>query len=216
MGSPPETAVTGRIHVAPALPDAAAMPRLQRRFDGLSSVVEVVAPGSPAHTDVTVLHAAGQPDHGVPAAAAIARGGRPVLVVSDHGDERVLLRMLRAGVRGYLVEPVDQPRLLDAVLDVAAGGLVVDADVASRAALLAARLIDLDRPPAELLGLSDREVQVLDRLAGGATAREVGSALFVSHETVRSHLKRIYRKLGVHDRDAALRRAREEGVLTGV
>ncbi|HMU79708.1 MAG TPA: helix-turn-helix transcriptional regulator, partial [Microthrixaceae bacterium] len=75
-------------------------------------------------------------------------------------------------------------------------------------------LLDLDRSPAALLGLSDREVEVLDRLQSGATARSIGHELYVSHETVRSHLKRIYRKLGVHDRAGALARAREEGILS--
>ena len=45
------------------------------------------------------------------------------------------------------------------------------------------------------------------------TARQIGAELFVSHETVRSHLKRIYRKLGVHDRAAALQRAHDEHIL---
>ena len=92
--------------------------------------------------------------------------------------------------------------------------MVVDPEVALRAVALAARLLDLDRSPAALLGLSDREVEVLDRLQSGATARSIGHELYVSHETVRSHLKRIYRKLGVHDRAGALARAREEGILS--
>jgi DNA-binding NarL/FixJ family response regulator len=53
-------------------------------------------------------------------------------------------------------------------------------------------------------GLSDREWQVLDLLATGATTDEVAERLVLSRETVRSHVKRVYRKLGVRSRDAAV------------
>jgi len=150
------------------------------------------------------------------AAATAAREAteRPVLVISEHTDERTLLRLFRAGITGYATRPTEARTLVDQVVDVAGGQMVVDAEVALRAVALAARLLDLDRSPAALLGLSDREVEVLDRLQSGATARSIGHELYVSHETVRSHLKRIYRKLGVHDRAGALARAREEGILS--
>lgn len=182
-------------------------------FDQYAAFIELVGPTSNG-ADVILLDTSGLPDSGVPVASAVVAGGhRPVLVLSEDSDERVLLRMLRAGVGGFVVKPRDDRRLVEDLVAVASGDLVVDPGAAQRAAVLAARLLDLDRPPAELLGLSHREVEVLERLAEGATARQIGNDLFVSHETVRSHLKRIYRKLGVHDRSAAISRAREEGVL---
>ncbi len=216
MGSPPDASATAPVHVTSAIDDDLTLHRLRNALDPFASAVEVLGATSPRPADVMLVHTAGIHEQAAASAAAAVATGRPILVISDRADERDLLRMLRIGVRGFLVEPVEPRELLDAIVAVSNGELALDPTVASRAALLAARLIDLDRPPAELLGLSKREVQVLDRLAEGATAREVGAALFVSHETVRSHLKRIYRKLGVHDREAALRRAREEGVLSNV
>ena len=69
--------------------------------------------------------------------------------------------------------------------------------------------------PAAVVGepFSDREIEVLRMLAGPLTQREIGSELFISVNTVKSHTKSIYRKLGVADRRAALARARALGIL---
>ena len=137
----------------------------------------------------------------------------PVVLYTDADDERVLLRSLRAGARGYVLKSRPTADLVQDLVSVAGGAQVADGDLAVRAAAMAARLVDLDRSPAALLGLTPREVEVLGRLGDGATARQIGAELFVSHETIRSHLKRIYRKLGVHDRPSALRRAQQEGIV---
>jgi LuxR family maltose regulon positive regulatory protein len=60
---------------------------------------------------------------------------------------------------------------------------------------------------------SDRELEVLRMLAGPLSQREIGSELFISFNTVKSHTKAIYRKLGAADRNHALARARELGLL---
>lgn len=178
-----------------------------------STVVELSDPTGTRQADVIVLDVFDLPEGGVPAARAAVSGGQPVLVLTGEADERLLLRMLRVGVRGFVRRPVEPSRLASHLASLAAGEVVIDHLTAVRASVLAARFLDLDRPPAELLGLSPREVQVLARLDTGGTAREIGAEMFVSHETVRSHLKRIYRKLGVHDRTEALARAHQEGIL---
>lgn len=214
MGSPPHPSTSSPVRVAPATANELVSHGLRSAFDPFASRVELVAPGDAARADVVVLDTTGIPEPDlVSAVASATSSGRPVIVLSDEPEPRMLLRVLRAGVRGYVGRRRDARELVDDVVAVASGDLVLDAATSSRAALLASRLLDVDRPPAELLGLSDREVEVLSRLDSGATAREIGAELFVSHETVRSHLKRIYRKLGVHDRAGAIRRAREEGVI---
>lgn len=202
------------VRVAPATSNELVLHGLRTTFEPFSAYVDLVTPESAGRADVVVLDTTGLADSGVTAASQ-ARDvtDRPVLVIDDRGDERTLLRLLRAGVRGYVVRPREPRHLVDDVIAVAHGDLVVDPDVAVRAAAFAARVLDLEQSPAALLGLSDREVEVLTKLASGETARQIGAELFVSHETVRSHLKRIYRKLGVHDRAAALQRAREEHIL---
>lgn len=71
-----------------------------------------------------------------------------------------------------------------------------------------------DRGPAPAAGeLSERELAVLRRLTGEGSAREIAADLFVSHNTVKTQLRSIYRKLGVATRDEAVARARERGIL---
>ncbi len=211
----PRPAASVPVRVAPATSNEFVLHGLRNTFDPFADRVELMAPEAARGADVVLLDATGLPDDGVAAATAAREATeRPVLVISEHTDERTLLRLFRAGITGYVTRPAEARTLVDHVVDVAGGQMVVDPEVALRAVALAARLLDLDRSPAALLGLSDREVEVLDRLQSGATARSIGHELYVSHETVRSHLKRIYRKLGVHDRAGALARALEEGILS--
>jgi LuxR family transcriptional regulator, maltose regulon positive regulatory protein len=70
------------------------------------------------------------------------------------------------------------------------------------------------QPPSEGEPLSSREVEVLRQLADGLSKREVATRLYVSYNTVHSHVRAIYRKLGVASRDAAIDRARDAGILT--
>lgn len=202
------------VRAVPATSNELVLRALRSTFEPYAAAVELLSPDEARSANVVLLDTSGLADDGVPAATeARSITTMPILVLAERTDERTLLRLLRTGVQGYVSKPREARRLVDDVIAAANGEIVVDADVAVRAAALAARLIDLDRSPASLLGLSDREVEVLTRLDSGATAREIGAELYVSHETVRSHLKRIYRKLGVHDRAAAIDRAREEGIL---
>jgi ATP/maltotriose-dependent transcriptional regulator MalT len=67
------------------------------------------------------------------------------------------------------------------------------------------------RPPQE--ALSERELQVLRLVAGGATNREAAARLFISEATIKTHLLHIYGKLGVRDRAGAVGEAYERGLL---
>ena len=67
------------------------------------------------------------------------------------------------------------------------------------------------RPPRE--ALSERELQVLRLVAGGATNREAAARLFISEATIKTHLLHIYGKLGVRDRAGAVGEAYERGLL---
>jgi LuxR family maltose regulon positive regulatory protein len=69
-------------------------------------------------------------------------------------------------------------------------------------------------PPMPGEPLSTRELDVLRLLAEGLSKREVAATLFVSYNTVHSHVRAIYRKLGVASRGAAIDRARDEGLLS--
>lgn len=124
-----------------------------------------------------------------------------VLILTALGDPGHLRRALAAGVAGFLAKDTPADRLIDAIRAVAAGEHVVDQKLAV-AALHAA-----DNP------LSAREVEVLQRYAGGADPAEIAAELYLSYGTVRNYLASAVTKLGARNRVDAVRIAAEAGWL---
>lgn len=173
---------------------------------------------TPAHfpeCDVLLIDTYRRRAGGIGAASKVLAHDPPfaVAVFTDADDERLLLQALRAGVRGYLLKSTSPDDLVEDLKAIATGELVVDRRLASRAALSAARSLDIGSWPGAHLGLTRREADVLVALARGLSPREIGSSLYIGHETVRTHLRQVYRKLGVNDRAAAVAAAWREGLI---
>jgi DNA-binding NarL/FixJ family response regulator len=136
-----------------------------------------------------------------------------VLVLTMYDDRDSVGAALRAGARGYLVKGAGGERIVDAVRAVAAGEAVFGADVAAQ---VLDRLVD-QRSPREgpFPTLTERELEVLDLIAGGSSNTEIARTLVVSDKTVRNHVSNIFAKLGVPDRAQAIVRAREAGLGVG-
>ena len=129
-----------------------------------------------------------------------------VLVLTTFDTDSDVLPAIEAGATGYLLKDAPRDELLRAVRSAAAGEAVLSPSVA-------ARLLDQVRQPVKET-VSQRELEVLQLIASGATNREVAERLFVSEATVKTHLLHIYAKLGVNDRAAAVGAAFEKGLLT--
>jgi DNA-binding NarL/FixJ family response regulator len=129
-----------------------------------------------------------------------------VLVLTTFDTDSDVLPAIEAGATGYLLKDAPRDDLLRAVRSAAAGEAVLSPTVASR-------LLDQVRQPVKET-VSQRELEVLQLIASGATNREVAERLFVSEATVKTHLLHIYAKLGVNDRAAAVGAAFEKGLLT--
>jgi DNA-binding NarL/FixJ family response regulator len=127
-----------------------------------------------------------------------------VIALTASVDEARMLGVLRVGASGYLRKDSEPEVLLAAVRAVAAGRTYVDASVA----------IQLARVPAGASDLSARELDVLRALATGRSNREIATALFVSEETVKTHVGRILGKLQVENRSQAIVQALKRGLLT--
>lgn len=141
---------------------------------------------------------------GVEAIAAIHAEfpeARIAVLTTYRGDEE-MYGAVHAGARGYLLKDASWQELTDAIRQLAAGGRWFPRTVARR---LAERL-----PGCEL---TEREVQVLKRVATGDTNKEIAGALAISPETVKWHVKVILEKLGVRDRTEAATAAYERGIL---
>jgi DNA-binding NarL/FixJ family response regulator len=151
--------------------------------------------------DLVLLDAFLRGDGGVQAAAKLLASAPDfrVVIFTYEEDARLRDEALRAGVTGYLLKSLDAARLVTDLQRVAEGELVVDPPPTS----LAGTDARSGCPGAEL-GLSRREGEVLALLVEGSTNRQIAESLFVGEETVKSHLRSLYRKLGVRDRSSAV------------
>lgn len=138
---------------------------------------------------------------------------RRVVLLSVYDDEQYLYQALRAGAAGYLLKRVTGEELVKQLELVQAGETVVDSTLAGRAAASAARLQSGEFWPGAHLGLSHRESEVLALLVAGLSNRAIAAKLVVGDETVKSHVRAIYRKLSVGDRAGAVAAALREGIF---
>jgi DNA-binding NarL/FixJ family response regulator len=122
-----------------------------------------------------------------------------VIILSAGATAAEVKLARRNGAAGYLGKSSDRATLLKAIRSAAAGGTVFP--------------VDLVPAPSEGPALSARELEVLRHLGRGLSSQDLGRALGISGETVKSHIKSIFHKLGVADRAEAVVRAYELGLL---
>jgi DNA-binding NarL/FixJ family response regulator len=136
-----------------------------------------------------------------------------VVFLTVYDDEQYLFQALRAGAVGFLLKRVEGEELVAHLQRVREGVVVIDPLLAGRVAESAARLHRGEFWPGAHLGLTQRESEVLAFVVAGLTNRAVASRLVISEETVKSHTRAIYRKLGVDDRTQAVAAALREGLF---
>ncbi|GAA4000462.1 response regulator transcription factor [Streptomyces marokkonensis] len=127
-----------------------------------------------------------------------------VLVLTMFDTDADIARAVAAGATGYLLKAERPERLFEAVRDAAAGRTVLSGPVTDR---VVARL----RSPGP--ALTTRERDILGRLAEGLGNREIARSLFLSEATVKTHLGRVYAKLGVRTRAGAVAAAARHRLL---
>jgi DNA-binding NarL/FixJ family response regulator len=139
--------------------------------------------------------------------------GQRVMLLSVYEDEQYLFEALRVGACGYLVKRIDGEELVRSLERAADGEKVIDPALAGRAVDTAARLASGEYWPGARQGLSHRESEVLALVVSGLSNRAVASRLVLGDETIKSHLRSIYRKLQVNDRAGAVAVALREGIF---
>jgi DNA-binding NarL/FixJ family response regulator len=165
--------------------------------------------------DVMLIDAFTRTAGGIDAAVQILAADPPfaVAVFTDADDLRLMLQALRIGVRGYLLKSSTPADLVDMLVRLRDGEVVLDHQLATEAALMAARTIDLGDWPGAHLGLTRREAELLTLLGEGVAPRAAAETMSLSMETVRTHTRNLYRKLQVSDRASAVAVAWREGLV---
>ncbi|MET9472873.1 response regulator [Streptomyces sp. NPDC002917] len=141
---------------------------------------------------------------GVEATRRIAVTGVHVLVLTTYDTDADITRAIEAGATGYLLKAERPEELFAAIRSAAQGRTTLSPPVASRV---------MARMRSPLPTLTDRERDILGQLSQGLGNREIARALFISEATVKTHLGRIYDKLGVDTRAGAVSVAKEQRLL---
>lgn len=130
--------------------------------------------------------------------------GVRVVVLTSYDAQDVVLRAIEAGARGYVLKAGPPEELFRAVRAVAAGGMALAPEATER---LAGRVAGPEPT------LSERETEVVRLLAKGHNNRAIAAQLFLSEATVKTHLVRIYRKLGTENRVGTVAEAVRRGLI---
>jgi DNA-binding NarL/FixJ family response regulator len=125
-----------------------------------------------------------------------------IIVLAEHAGDAEITKALRKGAAGYICKDVSPDELVTAIRTVAAGRKFIPDDIAQ---ILSANLGQEDLTPAE--------ANVLRMIVGGMSNKEIAFALDVSENTVKTHVKNIFDKIGVSDRTSAATTAIKRGLV---
>jgi DNA-binding NarL/FixJ family response regulator len=142
------------------------------------------------------------------------KGAPRVLALTTFDDDEVLWGALEAGAAGFVLKNAPAAEMVSAIRVTARGGAWLDPRVAERVlGVVRDRGGPVRRPGTSVKSLSEREVDVLQLVARGATNPEIAESLYVSERTVKGHISAIFTKLGARDRAAAIIRAYDAGLV---
>ncbi|MFF7598272.1 response regulator [Streptomyces mirabilis] len=149
------------------------------------------------------------PGQGIDGVEAVRRLGArapgvAVVMLTSYAGRADVVRALEAGARGYVLKAGPPEELFQAVRTAAAGSMGLAAEIVGE---LVGQVVDPEQD------LSHREIEVVRLLAEGRSNRGIAEALYLSEATVKTHLVRVYRKLRVENRAAAVSEAVRRGLL---
>ena len=135
-----------------------------------------------------------------------------ILMLTVYEESEFVFDALCAGACGYLVKKTPPARLLEAIKDANDGGSPMSSRIARQVitAFKEGKNIATDT---DNYGLSDREISVLNLLSDGYNYQEIAETLFIAVDTVRHHIRNIYKKLHVHSQSEAVAKAIRKKII---
>ncbi|CAM3674278.1 response regulator transcription factor [Smaragdicoccus niigatensis] len=220
-------AVPGNVAVRVLLVDdqelvRSGLKRILRRKDGFDIVgecadgSEVGAAVAAVEPDVVVMDLRMRNVSGVEATRQLQANPHhpPVLVLTTFDDDETLSAALRAGAAGFVLKDSPAEDLIRAVKTIADGGAYVDPGVTGRVLAAYREFVAApNRNGSAVDVLTAREQEVLRLIARGRTNAEISDELYISEVTVKSHIGRIFLKLELRDRAAAIIYAFNHGLV---
>ncbi|MCB1173863.1 MAG: response regulator transcription factor [Leptospiraceae bacterium] len=137
----------------------------------------------------------------------------PVVMLTNVCSEEVILRSIQLGASGYIFKPELQS-MQNALIDVMNGGAVLSPGVAHKILYSIRDQQGTTKHSNLNAKLTSREIQILEQYTTGRSKIQIADVLKISEETVRSHVKNIYKKLEVNNKLALLRLCQEQGLLS--
>jgi DNA-binding NarL/FixJ family response regulator len=135
-----------------------------------------------------------------------------ILMLTVYKESNVVFEAICAGACGYLVKNTPPTRLLEAIKEVHEGGSPMSSMIA-RQVITVFQQNNPNIISKEKYNLSVREKEVLNKLSEGDNYQQIGDSLFISVDTVRHHIRNIYKKLHVHSQSEAVAKAIRKGLI---
>jgi NarL family two-component system response regulator LiaR len=131
-----------------------------------------------------------------------------VLILTSFGEDDKIFPSIRAGAQGYLLKDIQPQALVQAIRETYLGKAQLHPEVARRLMMAVTNEAPIKEKkpisiPKELLGLTEREGEVLNLIAQGLTNREIAENMVISEKTVKTHVSNLLDKLGLEDRTRA-------------
>lgn len=127
------------------------------------------------------------------------------IMLTAHQDDELVFDSLCAGACGYLTKSTPPARIMDAIIEAYEGGAPMSTKIA--------RMVVSSFKKPRNTTLTTREQEVLNQLCQGKSYKGIADALFVSQDTIRSHIKSIYKKLEVNSKSEAVIKAIKEKLV---
>ncbi len=138
-----------------------------------------------------------------------------IIFLTVHDNDERLIAAMRAGAKGYLLKNLSVNKLLASLRALERGEAAISRIMMARILQEFAQTIPpTNTSPSPLVGLTSREIEVLEELADGITNQEIATRLYISENTVKNHIHNILEKLSLHNRREAIEFARKHGLYT--